>query len=216
VKIVLLGPPGAGKGTQARAITERFAIPQISTGDILRAAVKEGTDLGKQAKGFMDAGRLVPDEVIIGIIRDRVQADDCANGYLFDGFPRTVAQAEALDTMLAGADESLDHVISIEVPDDEIVTRLSGRLTCPDCGAMYHVKTMPPKTEGVCDRCGGTNLHIRDDDKEETIRQRLATYHSQTSPLINYYGAEDKALLRPVNGSGSVEQIGRDIAKIFE
>ncbi|NLH48624.1 MAG: adenylate kinase [Myxococcales bacterium] len=214
MRMILLGPPGGGKGTQAKALTTRFGIPQISTGDILRAAVKAGTEMGKQAKSFMDAGKLVPDEIIVGIIRDRIQAADCRNGYLFDGFPRTVAQAEALDKMLAERGEKLDHVISIVVPDEALVARLTGRLTCTNCGAMYHVKTMPPKVAGVCDRCGHQPLIIRDDDKEETIRQRLATYHSQTAPLIVYY--EKKNLLRSIDGVGAVDEIGKRIAAVFE
>lgn len=214
MRMILLGPPGGGKGTQAKSLTTRFGIPQISTGDILRAAVKAGTEQGKQAKSFMDAGKLVPDEVIIGIIRERIQAADCQNGYLFDGFPRTEAQAEALDRMLADRGEKLNHVISIEVPDEALVARLTGRLTCTQCGAMYHVKNMPPKVEGVCDRCGHQPLIVRDDDKEETIRQRLATYHGQTAPLIAYY--QRKSLLRPIDGVGAVDEIGSRIAAIFE
>jgi len=214
MRLILLGPPGGGKGTQARALTERFAIPQISTGDILRAAVKEGSAMGRQAKEFMDAGKLVPDEVIVGIIRDRIKAADCRNGYLFDGFPRTVAQADALSNMLADLGVALDHVISIDVPDEEIVGRLTGRLTCPNCGAMFHQTTMPPKAAGVCDRCGRPGLIVRDDDKEETIRQRLATYHGQTAPLIAYY--ENQGLLRRIEGLGAVEEIGKRISSIFE
>jgi adenylate kinase len=214
MRLILLGPPGGGKGTQARALTERFAVPQISTGDILRAAVKDGTELGLKAKSFMDAGKLVTDDVIIGIIRDRIGAADCTNGYLFDGFPRTVAQADALEKMLAERGEKLDHVISIDVPDDEIVGRLTGRLTCPSCNAMYHVKTMPPKQENICDRCGHEGLIIRDDDKEATIRQRLANFHNQTAPLIDYYA--EKSVLRQVEGLGAPTAIGERIALIFE
>lgn len=214
MRLILLGPPGGGKGTQARALTERFSIPQISTGDILRAAVKGGTELGREAKSYMDAGKLVPDEVIVGIIRERIAADDCKNGYLFDGFPRTVAQADALSRMLGERGEALDHVISIDVPDDEIVGRLTGRITCPNCGAMYHVKTMPPKRENVCDRCGHEGLIVRDDDKEETIRQRLTNFHNQTSPLIEYYAGRN--LMRGIEGVGAVEEIGQRIAAIFD
>ncbi|MDP8224019.1 MAG: adenylate kinase [Candidatus Lernaella stagnicola] len=214
MRLILLGPPGGGKGTQARALIERFDIPQISTGDILRAAVKQGTELGLKAKQFMDAGKLVPDEVIIGIIRDRIQVDDCKNGYLFDGFPRTVAQANALADMLAKDSESLDHVVSIDVPDEEIVGRLTGRLTCPNCNAMYHEKTMPPQVADTCDRCGHVGLIVRDDDKEETIRQRLANFHQQTAPLIAYY--DERKLLRPVGGVGKPAEIGERIAAIFD
>jgi adenylate kinase len=213
MRLIMLGPPGGGKGTQARAVIERFGIPQISTGDILRAAVKAGTELGALARKYMSAGQLVPDDVIVGIIRERLAAADCRGGYLFDGFPRTVAQAEALDKMLQSRGEALDHVVCIEVPDEAIVGRLTGRLTCVGCGAMYHAKTMKPKVDGVCDRCGG-GLIVRDDDKEETIRQRLAAYHQQTAPLVDYY--ETKRLLRRVPGVGAVDEIGRRVAAIFE
>jgi adenylate kinase len=213
VRLIMLGPPGSGKGTQAQTVISRFGIPQVSTGDILRASIKAGAELGRKAKAFMDAGQLVPDDVIIGIIRDRLAADDCKGGYLFDGFPRTVAQAEALDAMLAARGEKLDHVVCIEVPDEEIVGRLTGRLTCPSCGAMYHAVTMRPKNEGVCDRCAH-GLIVRDDDKEETIRKRLGAYHAQTSPLIDYY--QQKSLLRRVAGVGAVDDIRARVAKVFE
>lgn len=212
MKLILLGPPGGGKGTQAKNLVTRFSIPQISTGDILRAAVKEGTELGLEAKRYMNEGQLVPDEVIVGIIRGRISQEDCRQGYLFDGFPRTVAQANALNAMLSEKGEALDHVVCVEVPDEEIIGRLTGRLTCPDCGAMYHVETMKPKVEGVCDACEG-KLIVRDDDKEETIRQRLATYHAQTSPLIAYY--DDKNLLRRIDGVGLVNEVGSRVASIF-
>jgi adenylate kinase len=213
MRLIMLGPPGSGKGTQAQALIEKYGIPQVSTGDILRASIKAGAELGLKAKAFMDAGQLVPDDVIIGIIRERLAADDCRRGYLFDGFPRTSAQAEALDKMLAERDEALDHVVCIEVPDANIVGRLTGRLTCPNCGAMFHVKTMPPKQAGVCDRCGG-KLIVRDDDKEETIRKRLNAYHGQTAPLIAYY--ENKKLLRRIDGVGAPADIGQRVAAVFE
>jgi len=213
MRLVMLGPPGAGKGTQAQALIDKFAIPQISTGDMLRAAVKEGTALGVEAKKFMNAGQLVPDEVIVGLIRERIQGADCGNGFLLDGFPRTVNQADALAKMLKDFGIGLDHVVSIAVPDEELVGRLTGRWTCRGCNAMYHVKTMPPKKEGVCDKCGG-ELYQRDDDKEATIRQRLATYHANTKPLIDYYRHE--RLLREVDGLGTPADIAKRVGSIFE
>ncbi|HPM78401.1 MAG TPA: adenylate kinase [bacterium] len=213
MRLVMLGPPGAGKGTQAQALIDKFAIPQISTGDMLRAAVKEGTALGVEAKKFMNAGKLVPDEVIVGLIRERIQGADCGNGFLLDGFPRTVNQADALAKMLDEFGIGLDHVVSIEVPDEELVGRLTGRWTCRGCNAMYHVKSMPPKKEGVCDKCGG-ELYQRDDDKEATIRQRLATYHANTKPLIDYYRHE--SLLREVDGLGTPADIAKRVGSIFE
>ncbi|HPQ69515.1 MAG TPA: adenylate kinase [bacterium] len=213
MRLVMLGPPGAGKGTQAQALIDKFAIPQISTGDMLRAAVKEGTALGVEAKKFMNAGQLVPDEVIVGLIRERIQNADCGNGFLLDGFPRTVNQADALAKMLEDFSIGLDHVVSIEVPDEELVGRLTGRWTCRGCNAMYHVKTMPPKQEGVCDKCGG-ELYQRDDDTEATIRQRLATYHANTKPLIDYY--RNETLLREVDGLGTPADIAKRVGSIFE
>ncbi len=204
MRLILLGPPGAGKGTQAKRLIERYGIPQISTGDILRAAVRDGTDLGKKAKQYMDAGKLVPDEVVIGIIEERLQEADCAKGFILDGFPRTVAQADALNRVLANLGQAIDHVVSIEVPDEELVERLTGRRTCRGCGAMYHVKFSPPKAQGVCDKCGG-ELYQRDDDREETIRARLKVYHEQTAPLVEYY--EKAGLLRRIPGQGSVDEI---------
>jgi len=204
MRLILLGPPGAGKGTQAKRLIERYGIPQISTGDILRAAVRDGTDLGRKAKQYMDAGKLVPDEVVIGIIEERLQQPDCAKGFILDGFPRTVAQADALNRVLANLGQAIDHVVSIEVPDEELVERLTGRRTCRGCGAMYHVKFSPPKAQGVCDKCGG-ELYQRDDDREETIRARLKVYHEQTAPLVEYY--EKAGLLRRIPGQGSVDEI---------
>ena len=206
MKLILLGPPGAGKGTQAKMLTERFGIPQISTGDILRAAVKEGTPMGVKAKCFMDAGGLVPDEVVIGIVRERLQKEDCSAGFILDGFPRTVAQADALKETLHSLGKDLDAVISLEVDTEALVERLTGRRTCRECGQGYHIKFDPPREPGRCDACGG-ELFQRDDDREETIRKRLEVYHEQTSPLVAYYGNE--GLLLPVDGMqeiGSVQE----------
>ncbi len=212
MRLILLGPPGAGKGTQATRMVEKYGIPQISTGDILRAALREGTELGKKAKTFMDAGKLVPDSVVIGIIEERLQAADCQKGYILDGFPRTVAQADALQGVVARGGKALDHVISIEVPSEELVGRLSGRRTCKSCSAMYHVKFGPPKKDGVCDKCGGV-LYQRDDDQEETIRSRLRVYAEQTEPLIAYY--KKAGLLRPIDGIGTMEEIFGRIAAVL-
>jgi adenylate kinase len=204
MNLILLGPPGAGKGTQAKMLMDRYDIPQISTGDILRGAVKEGTDMGKKAKEFMDAGKLVPDEVIIGIVKDRLKEDDAQNGYMLDGFPRTVPQAEALDEMLKDMGSKIDHVVSIEVPDEELVGRLTGRRTCRECGSGFHMKFDPPKEEGKCDKCSG-ELYQRDDDNVETVTNRLKVYGDQTQPLIDYY--QNKGLLRPINGVGGISEI---------
>jgi len=212
MNIILLGPPGAGKGTQAKMLVEKYHIPQISTGDILRAAVKEGTQLGKEAKSYMDKGELVPDSVVIGIVEERIQEPDCEKGYMLDGFPRTVPQAKALDEMLQKFDSEIDHVVSIEVPQDELVKRLTGRRTCRECGAGFHVMFDPPKQEGVCDKCGG-ELYQRDDDNEETVRSRLQVYDSQTKPLIEYYQAQGK--IRPVDGVGDIKEIFGRITKVL-
>ena len=202
--LILLGPPGSGKGTQAQKIVERYHIPQISTGDILRAAVKEQTPLGKEAKAYMDQGKLVPDEVVVGIVRERLKAQDCKNGFILDGFPRTVPQAEALGATLQAMNRRIDRVISIDVNNEELVKRLTGRRTCRGCGAMYHLIFDPPQKQGVCDRCGG-ELYQRADDKEETIKERLKVYEEQTAPLIAYY--RDKGSLRTIDGVGAMEQI---------
>lgn len=212
MRLILLGPPGAGKGTQAEFIVERNGIPQISTGDILREAVKAGTKLGLEAKSYMDGGKLVPDEVVVGLIAERLRKDDCGEGYILDGFPRTVAQAESLEQLLA-QDKGIDHVISIEVPDDELMTRLTGRFTCRKCGAMYHKVFSPPKEEGVCDKCSG-ELYQRDDDKEATIRSRLDVYHNQTSPLIEFY--RERSKLRSVEGTGGIEEIAGRIEAVIK
>jgi adenylate kinase len=204
MRIILLGPPGAGKGTQAKLLIERLQVPQISTGDMLRAAVKDGTPLGQQAKAYMDRGALVPDEVIIGLVRERLQAPDCAPGYILDGFPRTVAQAEALEQTLADLRLNLDHVLCLDVPSEDLVARIAGRRTCRQCGAMSHVRFSPTKRDGVCDLCGG-ETYQRDDDREETVRRRLAVYAEQTAPLVRFY--EARGLLRRVPGTGEIGEI---------
>ncbi|MDI6764353.1 MAG: adenylate kinase [Thermodesulfobacteriota bacterium] len=213
MNLILLGPPGAGKGTQAQMIVDRYHLPQISTGDILRAAVKEGTSLGKQAKTFMDRGQLVPDEVVIGIIDERLRASDCKTGFILDGFPRTNPQAEAFQAILTKIGKSVDHVINIEVDPEELVRRLTGRRTCNNCGGMFHILFHPPKKEGVCDRCGGT-LYQREDDGEETIRTRLKEYEKQTAPLIQYY--QNKKLLRSIWGVGGQNQIFEQIIRVLD
>lgn len=206
MRLILLGPPGAGKGTQAKRLVEKYSIPQISTGDMLRAALKAGTKLGLEAKTYMDAGKLVPDSVVIGLIEERIKEADCKNGFMLDGFPRTIPQAEALKGVLDRMGLKLDHVVSIEVDNEELLGRLTGRRTCRNsaCGAGYHVKFDPPRTEGVCDKCG-TELYQRDDDKEETIRNRLKVYADQTEPLIAYYKAA--GLVRSIPGTGSIDEI---------
>jgi len=204
MRLVLLGPPGSGKGTQAQRLVERYKIPQISTGDIFRQAVRDQTELGKKAKEYMDRGELVPDEVVVGMVEERLGQSDCKNGFILDGFPRTIAQAEALDKLLAGKGEKLDAVLEISVPDEEVVKRLSGRRTCRQCGAMYHIEFNPPKEPGKCDKCGG-ELYQRDDDKEEVIKSRLQVYHSQTAPLIEYYQKE--GLLKKIDGLGGIEEV---------
>jgi len=212
MNLILLGPPGAGKGTQAQMIVERYHIPQISTGDILRAAVKEGTALGKQAKAFMAKGELVPDEVVIGIIDQRLREPDCKTGFILDGFPRTTPQAEALQAILTKIGKSVDHVVNIEVDSEELIKRLTGRRTCKNCGGMFHILFHPPQKEGVCDRCGGT-LYQREDDREETIRTRLKEYQKQTAPLIQYY--QDKQLLRSIRGVGGQNQIFEQVIRVL-
>ena len=204
MNLILLGPPGAGKGTQAKMLTETFGTPQISTGDILRAAVKEGTPLGKQAQAFMDDGKLVPDEVVIGIVTERLQEPDCNQGFILDGFPRTVAQADALQENLRELGKELDRVIALQVDTEALVERLTGRRTCKSCGRGYHVKFDPPAVEGRCDACGG-ELYQRDDDREETIRKRLEVYERQTAPLIDYY--RNAGLLIEVDGMQQIEEV---------
>jgi len=209
----MLGPPGSGKGTQAKVLVDKYGIPQISTGDLLRAAVTAGTELGKEAKKFMDAGSLVPDEVVIGMVKERLREPDGQKGFILDGFPRTVPQAEALDKVLAGIGKKIEKVINIEVPDDEVVARLGGRRTCKNCGAMYHVQFNPSKQPGQCDKCKG-ETYQRDDDNEGTIRNRLKTYHAQTSPLKVFYGK--KGLVKDVAGVGDIKGITAAVLKALE
>ena len=213
MKLILLGPPGAGKGTQAKMLTEKFTIPQISTGDILRAAVKEGTEMGKKAKEYMDAGGLVPDEVVVGIVRDRLQESDCNNGFILDGFPRTVAQADALQASLVAMGKELDSVISLDVDAEALVERLTGRRTCKDCGRGYHISFDPSKEEDKCDACGG-DLFQRDDDQEETIRKRLQVYADQTAPLISYYKAAD--LLMELDGMQPISEVQEKMLTLLQ
>jgi len=213
MKLILLGPPGAGKGTQAKMLTENFTIPQISTGDILRAAVKNGTEMGKKAKEYMDAGGLVPDEVVVGIVRDRLQESDCSNGFILDGFPRTVVQADALQASLVAMGKELDSVISLAVDAEALVERLTGRRTCKDCGRGYHITFDPSQEEGKCDACGGT-LFQRDDDQEETIRKRLQVYADQTAPLISYY--KDSGLLMELDGMQPIAQVQEKMLSLLQ
>jgi adenylate kinase len=212
MNIILLGPPGAGKGTQAKMLIDKYRMPQISTGDILRAAVKEGTPLGKEAKSFMDKGQLVPDSVVIGIVEERIQQPDCQRGYMLDGFPRTVPQAEALDEMLRKRKSKIDHVVSVEVARDELVKRLTGRRTCRECGEGFHIHSKPPKKAEKCDKCGG-ELYQRDDDNEKTVTARLQVYENQTFPLIEYYKKQGK--LKPVDGLGEMTTIFERITKVL-
>ncbi|MDA8326057.1 MAG: adenylate kinase [Nitrospiraceae bacterium] len=204
MRIVMLGAPGAGKGTQAKKLIEDYGIPQISTGDILRQNIAQGTPLGKEAKGFMDRGELVPDKVVLGLVEDRLKQPDCKKGFILDGFPRNTAQAETLDKMLAGIGMPLKLAISVDVPFEDLMKRLTGRRTCRGCGQMYNVYFTPPKKEGVCDKDGG-ELFQRDDDKEETIKKRLQVYESQTAPLIDYYSK--KGLVRKIDGTGTIPGI---------
>ncbi len=211
--IILLGAPGSGKGTQAKKLTESLSIPQISTGDMLREAVSNDTELGRQAKAFMDQGGLVPDEVVIGIVKERLQAKDCEKGFILDGFPRTILQAQALDRVVKELGKEIDTVLSLEVDENEIMERLSGRRTCAGCGTMYHVRFNPPKEEGRCDKCVGTLLQ-RDDDKEETIRTRLVNYKKSTEPLIEYYRGSGK--VHAVKASGNIDTIFANISKLLQ
>jgi adenylate kinase len=204
IRLILMGAPGCGKGTQAKKLEERYGIVQLSTGDMLRAAIREGADVGKAAKDFMDKGALVPDEVIIGVMKERLAKDDVTNGYILDGFPRTLGQAEALSKLLNEMHQPLTAAVALTVSADEVVKRLSGRRTCKECGTGYQVEFNPPKQEGVCDKCSGA-LYQRDDDNEKTIRQRLSVYKEQTSPLIEYYS--ERGLLKEVEGVGSIDEI---------
>ncbi|MEW6001787.1 MAG: adenylate kinase [Nitrospirota bacterium] len=204
MRLVLLGAPGAGKGTQAKRLIEKYEIPQISTGDILRAAVAAGTPLGREAKAIMERGELVPDKIVLGLVEERLKQDDCKKGYILDGFPRNTAQAEALDKLLNDLKMPLDSALSVDVPKEDLLKRLTGRRTCKSCQQMYNIFYSPPKKEGICDKCGG-ELFQRDDDKEETIRKRLDVYEAQTAPLIDYY--KKKGILKSVEGVGTIDEI---------
>jgi adenylate kinase len=208
LNLILLGPPGAGKGTQAKILAKSFQIPQVSTGDILRGAVKEQSPMGIKAKEYMDSGALVPDEVVVGIVKERLAMPDCSKGFILDGFPRTVAQADALKENLGDLGKHIEHVISIVVDNNELLARITGRRTCRSCGRGFHISFDPPKKDGVCDECGG-ELYQRDDDSEATMRNRLDVYDKQTAPLIEYYGKE--SLLRTVYGTGSIDEIQKKI-----
>ena len=212
MRIIMLGAPGAGKGTQAKKIAEKYSIPHISTGDIFRANIKNGTELGKKAKTYMDQGLLVPDELTCDLVVDRIQQPDAKNGYVLDGFPRTIPQAEVLDKALAELGESIDYAIDVDVPDENIVKRMSGRRACVSCGATYHVVHVPPKKEGICDRCG-SELILRDDDKPETVKNRLDVYHKQTQPLIDYY--TKKGVLKTVDGTVDMQDVFKAIVAIL-
>ena len=212
MKIIMLGAPGAGKGTQAKKIADKWQIPHISTGDIFRANIKQGTELGKKAKAFIDKGMLVPDELTIELIVDRLHQADCANGYVLDGYPRTIPQAESLTEILNKLDEAIDFAVNVDVPDENIVNRMSGRRACLNCGATYHVKYAPPIKEGICDRCQN-ELVLRDDDKPETVLKRLEVYHVQTQPLIEYY--EKLGVLRTVDGTKDLEDVFQAIVNIL-
>lgn len=212
MKIVMLGGPGAGKGTQAKMIAEKYRIPHISTGDIFRANIKEGTELGRKAKTYMDAGGLVPDELVVDLVADRLTWEDAKDGFVLDGFPRTIPQAEALTKALADMNTKLDVAVDIEVPDQVIIDRMGGRRACVSCGATYHIVNIPPKTEGKCDKCG-SDLILRDDDKPETVKKRLEVYHEQTQPLITYY--TEQSVLREVDGTKSMEEVFGAIVNIL-
>lgn len=208
MQLIFLGPPGAGKGTQADFLSSEYKIPHISTGDIFRAAVREGTAMGLKAKSYMDKGALVPDEVVVGIIEERLKADDCANGYILDGFPRTVKQAEFFDQTISSTGKKLTAVINVEVKDEELVKRLTGRRTCKNCGAVYHLTNNPPKSADVCDKCNGV-LYQRDDDTIDTVKNRLSVYQAETAPLIDYYNKS--GLMISVNGENSVSDVLNNI-----
>lgn len=212
MKIIMLGAPGAGKGTQAKKIAEKYNIPHISTGDIFRANIKEGTELGKKAKTYMDQGLLVPDELVVDLVVDRVAQEDAKNGYVLDGFPRTIPQAEALDAALEKIGEKVDFAVNVEVPDENIINRMSGRRACVKCGATYHIVHIPTKVEGICDTCG-SELILREDDKPETVKKRLMVYHDQTQPLIDYY--TKKNILKEVDGTVDMDEVFTAIVKVL-
>ena len=212
MKIIMLGAPGAGKGTQAKMIADKYGVPHISTGDIFRANIKNGTELGMEAKKYMDQGLLVPDELTVRILLNRVAQDDCKNGYVLDGFPRTIPQAEVLDSELTKLGDHIDYAINVDVPDENIVKRMSGRRACLTCGATYHIEHVPPKKEGICDVCG-SELVLRDDDKPETVKNRLNVYHEQTQPLIDFY--TEKGVLKTVDGTVPMEKVFAAITAIL-
>ncbi len=212
MKIIMLGAPGAGKGTQAKMIADKYGIPHVSTGDIFRANIKNGTELGMEAKKYMDQGLLVPDELTVKILLDRVANEDCKNGYVLDGFPRTIPQANVLDKALTELGDQIDFAIDVDVPDENIVKRMGGRRACLSCGATYHIEHVPPKSEGICDTCG-EKLVLRDDDKPETVQNRLNVYHEQTQPLIEFY--EAKGVLRTVDGTQDMKDVFKSIVAIL-
>ncbi|MBP3421583.1 MAG: adenylate kinase [Lachnospiraceae bacterium] len=212
MKIIMLGAPGAGKGTQAKMIADKYSVPHISTGDIFRANIKNGTELGMEAKKYMDQGQLVPDELTVKILLDRVAQDDCQNGYVLDGFPRTIPQANVLDEALSKLGEKIDFAVNVDVPDENIIRRMGGRRACVSCGATYHIEHVPPKAEGICDRCN-SELILRDDDKPETVKNRLEIYHEQTQPLIEFY--EAKGVLKNVDGTVDMKDVFAAIVSIL-
>lgn len=212
MKIIMLGAPGAGKGTQAKRIADKYQIPHISTGDIFRANIKNGTELGKEAKKYMDQGLLVPDELTVKLLLDRVANPDCANGYVLDGFPRTIPQAEVLEHALEELQDSIDYAINVDVPDENIIKRMGGRRACLSCGATYHLEHIPPKTEGICDKCG-QELVLREDDKAETVKNRLDVYHKQTQPLIDFYS--NKGILRTIDGTADMQDVFHAIVDVL-
>lgn len=213
MKIIMLGAPGAGKGTQAKMIADQYGVPHISTGDIFRANIKNGTELGVEAKKYMDQGLLVPDELTVKLLLDRVAKEDCKNGYVLDGFPRTIPQAEVLEKALSEINDQIDYAIDVDVPDENIINRMSGRRACLACGATYHITHVPPKKEGICDRCG-KELVLRDDDKAETVKNRLTVYHDQTQPLIEFYTR--KGILKTVDGTVDMKDVFKSIVEILE
>ncbi len=213
MKIIMLGAPGAGKGTQAKMLSEKYDIPHISTGDIFRANIKNNTELGKKAKGYMDAGQLVPDELVVDLVVDRIKQQDCFKGFILDGFPRTIPQAEALDYALNNQNEKIDYAVNVDVPDEAIIERMSGRRACVGCGATYHIKYNPTKKPDVCDVCG-EKLILREDDKAETVKKRLEVYHEQTQPLIDYYAKKDALLT--VDGTQDINVVFNTIVGVLE